>query len=361
MKVSALGLILLPIFLAYFLVIDSSPAAAASLRDQMIAKAKKEGQLVFMGDIASELKNLLKGFKKRYPFIRFKSLESRQSQTINRVAIESRVDKLTIDMSGMSLKNVPPLLRLNLLEKFESPHLKDFPTGSQPSNGLYVVGQVDPIPQGVYNTKLVSPEEVPKSWEDMLDPKWKGKTIVSGSRFTVPASLAWLWRKNGKMNWDRATDFFRKVKKLEPVLGGSGIRRHVARVAAGEFAFMWFPASPSVGRFKGAPLRLIGFPKMFSSYEIWVIFKNAPHPASAWLFVDYIISPEGQFDLSENVSSVLPLNRKAKTGKMGMWLETQGITLDKVDISDPVKVLKVHDEKVAKRSRDYYNKIMGYR
>ena len=349
-----------PVLFSLFL-LPTSPAFSETLRDQMIAKAKQEGELVFMGDIASELRNLLKGFKKKYPFIRFKPIEARHSQVINRVALESRVNKLTIDISGMSLRNVIPLLRLNLLEKFESPHLKDFPTGSQPSSGLYVVGQVDPTPQGVYNTKLVPREEAPKSWEDMLDPKWKGKTIVSGSRYTVVASLAWLWRKDGRMDWDRATEYVRGIKKLEPVLGGSGIRRHVARVAAGEFAFMWFPASPSVGRFKGAPLRLIGFPKMFSSYEIWMIFKNAPHPASAWLFTDYIISPEGQLDLTENVSSVLPLNRKAKTGEMGMWLETQGITLDKVDISEPAKVMEVHNEKIIKKSRDLYNKIMGYR
>jgi len=362
MKVKVTGWMLLMLFLATALMIQPSPAASASLRDEMIAKAKKEGQVVFMGDLADQLKNRLKGFTKKYPFIRFKSLEGRHGQTINRVAAEARVGKLSIDVSGMSLEDVGPLLRLNLLQKYEFPHLKNFPHGSQPSHGLYVIGQMDPIPQGVYNTKLVPPDEVPQSWEDMVDTKWKGKTIVSRSRSDVVANLAWMWRKGDKMDWERSFKYFKKVKQNEPVLGGSGIRRHVFRVAAGEFAFMWFPAIGSVSRVavKGAPLSFIAFPKMFASYEIWTIFKNAPHPGSAWLLIDYLLSPAGQHEYTDTVNAVVPMNQKATAGKLGQWVIKLGVTLEKSELVPPDRVLEVYTEGVLKKSQKAYQDIMGY-
>jgi iron(III) transport system substrate-binding protein len=214
----------------------------------MIAKAKTEGEVVFMGDLATELKTLLKGFGKKYPFVQLKAIDARSEETINRVAAEARAGRLSIDVSGMSMEDASALVKGNFLAKFESSHLADFPSNTQPRSGLYVVGQSDPIPHGVYSTKLVQPNEVPKSWEDFLDPKWKGKIIVSRSRNELPAKLAWLMRKGNELNWDASFDFFRRLKQNDVVLGGSGINTHVSRLAAGEFPLFLFPASGSVLR-----------------------------------------------------------------------------------------------------------------
>jgi len=361
MKSAALTWVWFPALLSLVL-LSASPVYSQPLRDQMIAKAKQEGQVVFMGDLADELKNRLKGFVQKYPFIRFKSLEARHGEVVNRVAAESRVGRLTVDVSGMSLEDVTPLLRLNLLQKYEFPHLRDFPKGSQASSGLYVIGQMDPVPQGVYNTKLVPPGEVPQSWEQMVDPKWKGKSIVSRSRNTTVARLARLWHKDGNMNWERAMDYTRQIKRNEPALGGPGINVHVNRVAAGEFAFMWFPAIGSVSRVgvQGAPLGFIAFPKMFASYEIWMIFKGAPHPAASWLLVDYLLSPEGQFEYTDTVNAVVPMNQKGKAGKLGQWVIDRGVTLEKSELDEPDRVLEVFTEEDMKKSVDAYNSILGY-
>lgn len=355
----------LPVFFALAMAIplQSSRAASPSLRDEMIARAKKEGEVVFMGDLATELKTLMKGFSKQYPFIQFKAIDARAEETINRVAAEARAGRLSIDVSGASLEDVTPLLKHNLLAKFESPHLNDFPAGTQPRHGLYVVGQFDPIPHGVYSTKLVAPNEVPKSWDDFLNPKWRGRIIVSRSRNELPAKLAWLMRKGNQLNWDASFEFFKKLKQLDVVLGGPGINTHVSRLAAGEFPLFLFPASGSVLRLqnKGAPVKLIAFPKLFADYEIWTLFKDSGHPAAGWLLMDYLVSPEGQFEYTDTVNAVLPLNKKAKPGKLAQSLIRQEVTQKNSDLMEPDKILQVFTEEVLKKAQDFYFSALGYK
>jgi len=354
-----------PSFLALALSIGLpySWAAAPSLRDQMIEQAKKEGEVVFMGDLATEMKTLLKGFSKKYPFIQFKAIDARSEETINRIAAEGKAGRLSIDVSGMSMEDVEPLLKGNFLAKFESTHLSDFPAKTQPRSGLYVVGQLDPIPHGVYSTKLVQPNEVPKSWEDFVNPKWKGKVIVSRSRNELPAKLAWLLRKGNDLNWDASFDFFRKLKQNDVVLGGSGINTHVSRLAAGEFPLFLFPASGSVLRLqnKGAPVKLIAFPKLFGDYEVWTAFKDSAHPAAGWLLVDYLISPEGQLEYTDAVNAVLPLNKKASAGKLAQTLISQGVTPENSDFMEPEQILKIFTEDVLKKAQDFYFTTLGYK
>ena len=179
---------------------------ASSLRDQMIAKAKKEGQFVVAGSNANVFRDELKGFKKRYPFLTLKAFTGNTGDTINRISAEAKAGKLSIDLAAVSGDGEELLAKANLLVRQEYPHLQDFASGTQPKNGLYVQVFLNPRVQGVYNTKLVSPKDVPKTWEEMTDPKWNGKTMLSRSSEEMPASMAIFWAKNGKLAWERSPE-----------------------------------------------------------------------------------------------------------------------------------------------------------
>ncbi len=337
-------------------------ALAASLRDEMIAKAKKERTVVLAGSLAANIKSDIKGFRKRYPFITIKDLEMNTQDTVNRVALEARAGRLTIDWAGISEDGAEALMRRGTLAKYDFPHLKDFVRGSQPPHGLYVSGLVSPRPQGAYNTDLVSPREVPKSWEDMGDPKWKGKTMLSRSSEEIPGRLAWLWRKGGKWDWERSFKLFRKLKAQDPVIG-RGYTGGMQRVAAGEVAIFWFTPPTTAARlaFKGAPVSLIAFPKFFSGVRAWMIFKDAPHPASAWLLMDYITSPEGQFEFTDTVAGSLPLNRKAKPGEMARWTIDRDANLGNTELIDFSQVKTIYSDEVQDKSEKFFFKLLGLR
>jgi len=332
-------------------------ATAASLRDEMIAKAKKEKPLVIGGGASDAFRDHLVNLRKQYPFITVKPFVANTATTVNRVVAEAQVGKTSIDMVVFSSGALELLAAAKLLQKMEYPHLKDFRAGTQPGHGYFVNAFLNPRTQGLYNTDLVPPSEVPRSWEDMLDPKWKGRTLISRSAEEFPALLAFIWGKDGKLNWERSFDFFRKLEKHKPFIG-RGMRGGTSRVAAGEVDIFWFPAFGPGARlyFRGAPVGVIAFPKFPAPSRSAGIIKGARSPASAWLTIDYLTSPQGQFDYSDLVSAVLPLNKKAKAGKLANWVISQGGTADN---AVPLPADIVFNKEVAKKSENFFFKLLG--
>jgi iron(III) transport system substrate-binding protein len=187
--------------------LQTRPVLAAA-REQMIARAEKEGAVVIGGSRASDLRDRLKGFHKKFPFISIKAITSNSADTVNRVVTEAQAHSLSIDLVTIGIPGTELLAQRGLLRAYEFPHLVDFPKGSQPPHGLYVDIVGNPQVQGVYNTEMIPPDQAPRAWEDMLNPKWKGMTMISRSSEEFPVKLAWLWRNESRPDWERSFDFF---------------------------------------------------------------------------------------------------------------------------------------------------------
>jgi iron(III) transport system substrate-binding protein len=282
--------------------------------EQIIAQAKEEGEVVISGSNAHDYERVLEGFKDKYPFIQLKGMTTNTAKTVNRVMMEAKAGRVSIDVFGTSDDGGFALAKEGVLQKpaLEFPHLRDFVhrTKLQPSSGLFVVLSLTPRTQGVYNTDLVPPDEVPTSWEEMADLKWKGQTIVSSSSEELPGRLAYLWRKDGEMDWERSLAFWEKLFQQEPLIT-TGFSRGGEQVAAGERAVFWFrpPGKAVHAHLAGAPIDMFAFPTFISGFRSVGIIKGAPHPAAAWLLIDYLTSPQGQWEYSD-LFVVLPLNPK---------------------------------------------------
>ncbi len=363
-KFISFSLIALFLVLSFMLLqVIGTHARAESLRDKMTAQAKKEGRVVLAGSQVDQWRDELKGFRKRYPFIDVQARPANTRDTINRVFLENRVKKSSIDVVHVGDDGGETLAGRHIVQKMTFPHLKDFYPNSQPSHGLYVAMTSFPRFQGAYNTKLVPPHEVARSWEDMLNPRWNGKTLLSRSSEEIPANLAWLWRENGKLNWKRAFDFFEKLVKSQKPLVARGYRGGMNRVAAGELDAFWFvaPGPPVRLALKKAPVGIIAFPRFHGGYRTLSVPKHASHPAAAWLFIDYMTSPEGQFEHTDKVGANFPLNKKAKQGRLMDWLAKQGATIENADIPPPDEISNIFTEEVLKKSENFYFKLLGLR
>jgi ABC-type Fe3+ transport system substrate-binding protein len=173
-----------------------------------------------------------------------------------------------------------------------------------------------------------------------------------------------MWRnKEGKWDWERAFDLFEKLKRQDLVIG----RQYTGatmRVAAGEVGIFWLTPASSAARLavmKKAPLGLIAFPKFFGGLRTYSIPKGAPHPASAWLLVDYLTSPEGQFEFTDKAAGVTPLNRKAKPGRLAKWVMDRGGTVENMNLIDLSMLEEIYSPEVQEKSEQFFFKLVGLR
>jgi iron(III) transport system substrate-binding protein len=336
----------------------------------MIAQAKEEGELVIIGSHGEAFATEQKGFLETYPFLTVKGLDQNTVKTVNRVVMESKAGRVTTDVVEVSDEGMYALAGEGVLQMplAELPHVKDFDPKMQPSSGLFVTWTLNPRPLAIYNTELVSPEEVPKSYEEVTDPRWKGRTIVSASGEEQPAVFAWLWRKDGKLNWERSFAWWTKIFEHEPLIT-NGYRAGAEQVAAGHKGVFWLtPPGPSSRLFfEGAPVKLQFMnPNPAIGNRCMAVVKGSSHPAAAWLFMDYFTSPKGQSEATEVEHAALPMNPKAKPGKLARWIIEAGGTWENSEAAQPgfnldtvAEVLYVPE--VSKMSEDFFLEQMGVR
>src|SRR3981189_480400 len=187
---------------------------------------------------------------------------------VQRALAEARAGKSAVDVYEGSGHGMEILHREALLEKFWSPAFGDIPTEAFPRHGYYAPDNLLFFVMG-YNTRLVKPQDVPKSYEDLLQPRWSGNFGIEAS------DIIWFAAVAKAMGEEKGLAYFGQ-------LAGGG-----ARIA-------WKPLPPALGRADG-----IG------------VAKQAPHPHAALLFVDFVLSPEGQRFIM--AASRVPVNRKVES------------------------------------------------
>ncbi|PKM93280.1 MAG: iron ABC transporter substrate-binding protein [Firmicutes bacterium HGW-Firmicutes-1] len=149
----------------------------------------------------------------------------------------------------------------------------------------------------MYNKKLVSPEEAPKSWEDLLDPKWKGKMVYtdpnnSGSSFMILSTLLSLGKEGNEYNWGNVRKFLNNVDgkimaKSSEVYNG---------IANGDFALGLTMEEAAVRLIRnGADVEMVyleeGTPVIT---DVIVLMKDAQNLENAKIFIDFVLSDHVQ-------------------------------------------------------------------
>src|SRR5438132_8809269 len=199
----------------------------------------------------------------------------------------------------------PGLEHLNqegLLEKFHSPAFADIPREAFPRHGYYAPDNLLFTVMG-YNTKLVKPEEVPATYEDLLLPKWRGKLGIEAS------NVAWFAAVTKAMGEEKGLAYFQRLAASGPQIR-SGHTLITELVAAGEIPLALTVYNQAVDKLKekGAPIEWKALQPAFGRADGIAIAKTAQHPHAALLFADFVLSPEGQRFIKQ--ASRVPVNRR---------------------------------------------------
>jgi ABC-type Fe3+ transport system substrate-binding protein len=267
----------------------------ADREQKLIDGAKKEGQVTFYSAMIVDqaLRPIVDAFTKKYPFVKVSYWRAADEDMFSKLSAEEQAKNLVADV--VEGANVCQLATsAGWLTPFYSPSLDAYPAAERDPNNLWAPTRLDYF-SAAYNTKLVSAGTQPKSYEDLLDPKWKGKmawrigTVSGTPLFITNLRLAW--------GEDKATAYFKKLAEQKIVNFGSGSARTlVDRVISGDYpiALQIFAHHPLISKAKGASVDSQLMDPVPTIADTMCIPKDVHHPDAALLLTDFVLSKEGQ-------------------------------------------------------------------
>jgi iron(III) transport system substrate-binding protein len=273
---------------------------------KLLAGAKKEGEVVFYsGMIVNQaLRPIVTAFSKKYPFIKMTYWRGDSEDIITKVSTEMRGHNPVADvMEGTGIGDLA--VRAGIAQPAWSPQLAGIPERLRDPRGLWAPTRMSYF-SIAYNTNLVAARDVPKTYRDLLNPKWKGKmawpllSAIGAPLFVTNLRTAW--------GEDKAMAYLRQLSKQNIINFGAGNPRTlVDRVIAGEYpiALQIFAHHPLISARKGAPVAPQLLPPVASAAGTIVMPKEMRHPYAAALLMDFLLSRDGQQILA--ASEYLPV------------------------------------------------------
>ena len=262
---------------------------ASAERAKLIEEAKKEGKLVVYAAYATADANAFKAaFEKKYPFIQFEYFRAGKDKLLARYLTEVKAGRFFPDVYQSSIFPVMTLQQRGLLGKYNSPERPAYAEAFKDKDGYWTAAYVNAMTVA-YNTRLVKPDEVPKSYEDLLLPKWKGKMGMDLNKTEWYVAMLQL------MGEEKGKKYMEALSKQDiQARDGNTITGQL--LVAGEFPLVVSQYPTSVEELKklGAPIEWAPLqPHFVYSIVIGATAKSS-HPAAGKLFVDFVLSEEGQ-------------------------------------------------------------------
>ena len=263
---------------------------------KLLADARAEGQLdIYTSN--TDIDDLVDGFKKAYPGIKVNAFRANSETVLQRIQQESAAKRIANDLVDTDDFELDTLSQQGLLANYQSP-IRDslrkdaiFPGWTATRFNAFVVG---------WNTKLVPAGQEPRSFEDLADPKWKGKLAMELSDFDWYMALhTYLTTKKG-MSEAQADDLFKRLTANAKVVKGHTVMGEL--LSAGQFSVALSIYSHTVDKAAhkdGAPVafRPIVSPVILRPNGAGLM-RDAKHPAAALLWMDWVLT-DGQKDIAK--------------------------------------------------------------
>ena len=275
-------------FLLVFFFLQLCASFAFGAESNMIDAAKKEGAMVFYTtmDIQNS-KPLLDAFNKKYPFIKADLVRLGGTAMVSRILTEAQAGASQFDVAVGISPSLTPMRERNLIAPYMSPEFANLHDDLYDATGYWSTVYLNTLVLG-YNTKVISRNDLPKTYDDLLKPQYKQKFIIDIENHDVFVALSQEWGQ------EKAINYFKGLAKQEPVfLRGNTNRANFVSVGERSMTFVY---AQVIERMKqtGAPVDWIPLEPVAVELNVAMLSAKAAHPNSAKLFIDYLISKDGQ-------------------------------------------------------------------
>ena len=326
------------------LVALAAVVGGAAAQDSRLEAAKKEGKVVWYTSLAlPSAEKVAKLFETAYPGVKVEVHRTGSERILSRVMQELQANIKNVDVVHTSDAGHFVLLKnKNLLQKYTPAGVEGFPAGFKDKDGYYY-GLRATVSVIAYNTKSVPAAEAPKTWKDLLDPRWKGKMVTAHPGYSGVIATHVLALVN-QYGWDYfkqlAQNRLMLVQSAVDPAGAVASGERVVAVDGGEYTFYQ-------ARKKGNPIEIVypkeGVPLIVSPTAI---MSFAPHPNAARLFTDFTFSRE--------VQQVMADSEGLYTGHPAVKYPA-----DKPKLSE-LKLLSVDPEELEKRNEEIKKRFVEF-
>ena len=316
----------------------------APAQDARLEAAKKEGKVVWYTSLAlPSAEKVAKLFEAAYPGIKVEVHRTGSERILARVMQEQKASIKNVDVVHTSdAGHFVFFKEQKLLTKYTPAGVDAFPAGFKDRDG-YFYGLRATVNVIAYNTKAVTAADAPKTWKDLLDPKWKGKMVTAHPGYSGVIATHVLALVNA-YGWDYFKALAQnKLMLVQSAVDPSGVVASGERAVAvdgGEYTFYQIKK-------KGNPIEIVypkeGVPLVVSPTAI---MSNAPHPNAAKLFTD--------FGFSREIQQVMADSEGLYTGHPEVKYPA-----DKPKLSD-LKLLSVDPEELEKRNEEIKKRFVEF-
>ena len=276
------------IFSVIVILFATGTASLRAADEKTLELAKKEGRVSFYTSMgADESKLVADAFQAKYPAIRVEITRLGSEKLLQRIITESRAGSHLVDAVTNSGMEIQMLMRMKLLARHVTPEFSAFLADSR-DGALGWADMYSNLRLVAFNTRSVPKEKIPRRYEDLLDPMWNGQIGFPEGQYSWFATMLKV------MGEEAGRKFFQGLARQNLHFRNSQVLV-TQFVAAGEFN-LGFVYDTQVLRFKkrGAPLDIAPMPFITKNIHPLALAAHAPHPNAGKVFIDYVLSKEGQ-------------------------------------------------------------------
>jgi iron(III) transport system substrate-binding protein len=264
-------------------------------RDQRILDAaKKEGSLTLYTTIAEkDLPVIVAPFEKKYG-IKLNIWRASTDTVLQRTLSEAAARRYAVDVVHFGSPEMEALHREKILQRVVSPHFKELIPGAVPPHREWVATILSVWVQA-YNTNLIKKADLPRTYRDLLDPKWKGKLGIEVK------NQEWFWTVSDEMSGEEAgVKFFRELVAKNGISVRHGHSLLMNMVVSGEvpLALTVYNYLAEAAKQRGAPVDWFAIEPAVARSNAVGVARRAPHPNAALLFYDYMITDAQRYFVS---------------------------------------------------------------
>jgi iron(III) transport system substrate-binding protein len=251
---------------------------------RLIEGAKKEGVVsVYGSSVTEDMKPVSDAFKAKYG-IDFQYWRASSENLVQRTVAETRAGRCLVDGFATVAAELEALHREKLLQAVKTPLTAELMPQALRPHGEWVASRLN-IFSAAYNTRLVKKEEVPKSYEDLKDPRWKGRLAIEADDGDWFATLV------TRMGRDKGVQLFQDMVRTNGMSVRKGHTLLANLVVAGEvpLALTVYSYKPEQQKREGAPVEPLYLAPVVALAYGPAVAKCAPHPHSAVLYNEFML------------------------------------------------------------------------